>query len=152
VPKFEAHSRIEGDQKLVARELLTMEGVNHELHPIVKMTASSEWAKKPLTEWPVNIALFTSTILLFGLVPVDAHTFRLRDVHSNGFQESSSSLVNNEWNHRRTISNQPSGCLVHDVVEYLPKVSILGQMMKPIYKAIFNHRHKRLKRKYGAKR
>lgn len=149
VPRIEIESKISEDQELVSRELLTMEGVNYELLLLVKMSAPTKWYNQKITEWPLGTELFTSTILLFGLFPVDLHRFKLKDINCNGFQEESSSLVNREWNHKRTITTQDSGCIVADVVEYVPKISLLGKLMKPVYKAIFSHRHKRLKAKYG---
>ena len=149
VPGFEITSTLKGDLKEISTHLLSMDGVNYELFPLVKMTAPPEWADKPLIYWPLKSDLFTSTILLFGLIPVDLHKFKLKEVHISGFNESSSSTWNKEWHHQRTISEQGSGCLVHDVVEYVPNVSLLGRTSMPVYKAIFRHRHRRLRTKYG---
>ena len=94
VPKIEIESKIVGDPDQISSDLLTMRGVNYELLPIVKMSAPAEWANKPINEWPLGQEIFTSTILLFGLVPIDLHKFKLRNVDKSVFQESSRSLMN----------------------------------------------------------
>lgn len=148
--RFEMQSLLQAEHLLVSCEILTMSGVNYELFPFAKMTAPGHWKDKPISEWPIGKNLFASVILLFGLIPVDFHIFGLQHRQNTGFQEVSTSFVNQEWKHHRTISQQDSGCLVIDVVEYIPKVSFLGKLMQPIYQLIFRHRHKRLKVKYKA--
>lgn len=126
-----------------------MKGVNDELMPLVKMTAPSGWTSKPLSQWPVGSKLFSSIILLFGFIPVDVHTFELEKVSANGFEERSRSLSNREWRHKRTITQLGVGCLVTDEVEFSPRVRLFGAIMAPVYRAIFAHRHKRLKARFG---
>ena len=150
MPSFEISSIIEGSMKDLSEDLLCMDGVNYELLPLAKMTVPSEWTKKPLNSWPLNTHIFTSTILLFGFLPVDLHKFKLKKASESGFSETSSSLVNKEWNHQRKISPVNGACEVRDLVEYIPKVKFLGAAMKPVYKVIFAHRHQRLRAKYKA--
>ena len=49
---------------------LTLTGVNAELSPLVRMTAPAAFAQRPLQEWPERDHLFTSWILLLGVLPV----------------------------------------------------------------------------------
>ncbi len=112
------------------------------------MTAPKEWEESSITEWPIGTNLFTSTILLFGLIPVDFHKFKFLDIQTTSFQECSTSLVNRQWRHYRSIEQQGSACVIYDTVEYIPKSKILGILIKPLYRAIFSHRHKRLKTRY----
>lgn len=126
-----------------------MAGVNYELLPIVRMTAPATWANRAIDDWPTGEHLFTSTLLLFSLIPIDLHRFTLLEVHDTGFRETSSSLVNAQWNHSRTLEVQETGVLVRDVVEYVPRLRFLGGLMLPIYRFVFRHRHRRLKKQYG---
>lgn len=133
----------------LASDLLLMSGVNYELSPLLKMSAPQKWATKPISKWPVNSYIFSSTILLFGLIPIDLHRFKLLSVNGMGFKESSKTLFNSQWSHQRTISSNGSGAKVRDVVYYNSKLGFLGCLFKPLYKSIFAHRHKRLKSKYA---
>jgi hypothetical protein len=150
VPGFKIESKLKGDWEEISTHLLSMDGVNDELSPLVKMTAPSKWSKRRLTDWPLDAELFVSTILLFGLIPVDLHRFKLIDVSDYGFREVSSSLTNKVWHHRRTIAAQGAYCLVRDEVAFVPRVASLAAVMKRVYKMVFGHRHKRLEAKYGA--
>lgn len=150
MPSFEVRSEIVGSVEDISCELLNMGGVNYELFPFLRMTAPFDWSNKSLTTWPTDTHIFNSVILLFGLLPVDFHRFKFSKVWDSGFKEASSSLVNREWKHERTIVQQGEYCAIQDVVEYVPKISFLGKIMKPVYKAIFGYRHKRLKTKYAA--
>ncbi|MEO0367937.1 MAG: hypothetical protein AAF197_04020 [Pseudomonadota bacterium] len=145
---FEIESLVSKDAKSLYADLLTMNGVNYELIPLVRMTAPSRWAEKPIQLWPIDEALFTSVILLFGIIPVDLHRFKLLGVNGSGFEECSCSLVNEEWRHSRTIKEVEGGSLVKDQVTFIPKIRFVGKIMKPIYEAIFKHRHKRLVSRY----
>ena len=137
------------EPELLKKELFTMSGVNYELAPTVKMSAPEQWVSKSITEWPVNKEIFTSTISFFGVIPIDRHRFKLLSVSSAGFVESSSSVFNSVWSHERTITKSGSGANVKDVVGYQNKISLLGTLLKPFYRSIFTHRHKRLKLKYA---
>src|SRR5690554_7620371 len=86
-----------------------MKGVNRELSPIIRMTAPSEWSSKPIFEWPTGKVLFSSSILLFGILPIDRHTFFFQSIdRQRGFAEASSSLTNKLWHHRREIEDRKS--------------------------------------------
>lgn len=79
--KFEVSSNLEISSDEVS-ELLTMRGVNKELGPLIRMTAPSEWSDRPIYEWPVGRVLFSSWILLFGIIPIDRHKFFFQSIVS----------------------------------------------------------------------
>jgi hypothetical protein len=142
-------SNLGSDPTFLASELLTMDGVNHELMPLVKMTAPRSWRQKPLPEWPVENRLFTRVILLLGIIPVDLHRFGLLSTGRHGFLESSTSLVMKTWRHERIIEKIEGGARVADRVEFQPRLAVLGAILQPIYRQVFEHRHKRLRKRYG---
>jgi hypothetical protein len=128
----------------------SMQSVNWELAPIVRMTAPPEWTNCPLEQWEAGRDLFKSWVLLFGIIPVDRHSFRLREIIDGvGFRESSSSWINRRWNHDRTVVAREAGCTVTDHVAVAGRVPILRSCLMPVYKLVFRHRHRRLRRKYG---
>jgi hypothetical protein len=127
-----------------------LQTVNWELAPIVKMTAPSRWQNSRIADWEVGGPLFKSWILLFGVLPVDRHSFRLRKpTFDRGFDECSSSWMNRAWNHRREIRANDLGCTVVDRVEVASRVPLFAPLLMPIYRLIFRHRHSRLRRKFG---
>ena len=147
---FQASSRlaIPADEFLRA---ISLRQVNFELAPWVRMTGPASMQDTNIREWPVRQRLFTSWILLFGVLPVDLHWFFLESVDpSKGFHEHSSSVVNRTWLHIRVVEPSPGrGCTVTDSVSFESRVPGLGYIMRPIYRLVFQSRHTRLRRKHG---
>lgn len=130
--------------------LLTMKGVNRELSPLIRMTAPAEWSSKPISEWSTGKALFSSWILLFGILPIDRHTFFLQSIdRERGFTEASSSFTNTLWQHRRDINRNGASYRVIDTVEFQCRLPLLGYVLAPVYRFIFRHRHRVLRSCYG---
>jgi hypothetical protein len=129
---------------------VSLESVNWELAPFVRMTAPREWQDRPIPDWEVGRELFSSWILLFGMLPVDRHAFRLRAIGPGlEFHETSSSWTNRQWNHDREIRANQSGCTVIDRVSYATRLPLLAPLAGSIYRLIFRSRHHRLRKKYG---
>ncbi|MGH8453012.1 MAG: hypothetical protein ACRESW_00525, partial [Nevskiales bacterium] len=127
----------------------TWEGVNAELWPF-RMTAPAEWRKREINTVPCRQPLFDSWILLFGILPTDLHHFRLESLGPGfRFQEDSSSLVNRQWRHQRIVEPDGSGCIVTDRLEIIPRLTLLGFLMAPIYRLVFANRHRKLCRWHG---
>jgi len=128
-------------------EHATLADVNAELAPWVRMTAPRPWKTAPLRTWPAGRQLFRSWILLFGVVPVDVHTFCLVRIEpSSGFDERSTSLVNRIWAHSRSVQPSAQGCIVTDRVTTEARLPVLGALLAPVYRAIFSSRHRYLRR------
>lgn len=129
---------------------LTMAEVNSELMPLARMTVPESWVTKPILEWPVKEHLFVSWILLFGFLPVDKHSICFDTIEQNsGFNETSTSIVNRSWTHRRDVTDIVDGCRVTDTVEFEPRFVFLGPIAKLLYRVTFSHRHKVLRKRYG---
>ncbi len=149
MPKFTIETILPIENTELSNELLNMAAMNYELFPLVRMTVKRQWNQKELKEWPVNQNAFNSIILLLGVIPVDIHYFRLSKVTNNGFNETSKSLLNSQWNHSRVIQAIGAKSKIIDVVEYQSRIGILSPLFKPVYQYVFKHRHNRLKRKYS---
>jgi len=140
--KFQVSSTLEVTPMEVAG-LLTMKGVNKELSPLIRMTAPSEWSDRAISEWPTGRTLFSSWILLFGVIPIDRHSFFFQSIdRQRGFVEESSSLTNRLWCHSREIDWSGSSCRITDTVEFQCRLPLLGYLLAPVYRFVFRHRHK----------
>lgn len=129
---------------------LTMEGVNTELNPFVRMTAPSAYSRRNILDWPKKQALFKSWILLFKFLPIDRHAFYFDAINPQaGFSESSSSWTNRYWNHERKVIAEGTGCRVIDTVHYQSRIPFIDLLLQPIYRFVFWQRHKYLRRHYG---
>ena len=130
--------------------LLTMDGVNRELSPLLRMTVPPEWSNIAIFEWPTERVLFSSWILLFGIFPIDRHKFFFQSTDRHrGFAEESKSLTNKRWHHRRDIDRNGASCRVTDTVEFQCRLPLLAYFLAPCYRFVFKHRHKVLRSCYG---
>jgi hypothetical protein len=82
----------------------TMEGVNAELRPLVRMTVPKRFRGLTIDEAPVGERAFTSVVLAFGVVPFDLHFLTIAERRERGFLERSTTLVQKRWEHERTIA------------------------------------------------
>ena len=133
-------------------ETLTMQGVNSELKPLVRMTAPAAFSGKSIFEWPVRQKLFRSWILLFGILPIDRHSFYFETINSGeGFAEHSTSWTNEYWSHERRIAAHSSGCRVTDTVSFKSRIPFVDKVLEPAYRLVFWLRHRNLRARYGGK-
>ena len=131
---------------------LSMEGVNAELSPLVRMTAPEAFSARGILEWPVKRQLFSSWILLFGFLPIDRHRFFFAAINPDeGFSERSTSWTNKRWCHDRTVVQLESGCRVTDTVKFRSRMPFLDVLLKPTYLLVFRWRHRNLRRRYGGR-
>ncbi len=152
VQSFSRQTRITGRAPDIAEETLTMSGVNYELMPVICMTAPKAWRSQPVYTWPTGRHLFRSLILFFGFIPIDLHCFGITEASLAGFQESSCSILMEFWRHQRQIENQGENTLITDRVEFQTRIRPLGNLLVPVYRLVFSHRHKRLLQRYGSEK
>ena len=130
---------------------ITMRAVNAELGPFVRMSAPREWSEWSIPDWPAGEHLFTSWILLLGILPVDRHRFFLEaTAPGEGFTECSTSWVNARWRHQRRVIPITGGCRVVDGVSYASPLPGLGRLLLGAYRLVFRWRHHQLRLRYGS--
>lgn len=130
---------------------LTMKSVNAEMRPLARMTVPTEWADRPILEWPTGVPLFNSWILLLGILPVDRHSVCFRSITpGKGFAETSTSLLNSSWHHQRVIAPCNSGCRIADAVTFRCRLPLLGYLLRPLYTMVFRRRHQQLRTRFAA--
>ncbi|MDJ0789674.1 MAG: hypothetical protein QNK05_23000 [Myxococcota bacterium] len=144
---FERSSRLRGvTQAEVWTQITSWDGVNHELAPLVKMTHPARFPT--VADVPADgRSHFTSWLLLFGVLPFDAHRLSLRElVAPERFDELSSNLLMKRWSHVRTVEpHEDGGIEVRDRCRFEARVPLLGVLLEKIYAAVFTRRHARLR-------
>lgn len=130
----------------------TMDGVNAELMPLVRMTHPAHLRSLEDRELVPGEIVFHSWLLLFGVIPFDRHALALESVDTGvGFEEESSSWVQRRWCHERTLADRADGgTSVTDRLEVEPRLGLARPLVGPIVARIFAHRHRRLVRRFGA--
>lgn len=149
MPRFELETYLPVCPTDLISFTFNMAGVNYELGPLLKMSAPDMWESKALNLWPTNQDLFSSNILLLNTIPIDRHTFFFHSIDSFRFNEQSKSILNKSWSHERKIEHKGSGSVIKDTIIFKSRLSVLGFLFTPIYKAVLKHRHNRLKTKYS---
>ena len=147
---FEVTSVVPASADEVWARVTTFEGVNDELMPIVGMTCPPELRRIDPETVPIGRPWFRSWILLFGVLPFDWDHLRLVSVEpGRGFHEDSTMLSQRRWVHERRLDPVPGGCRVTDRISFEPRLGFLGALLRPVFEAIFRHRHRRLARYFA---
>lgn len=154
--RFEITSTLTAPAATVWEHAGSMAGVNYELMPLVRMTAPRRFRDLRIDDWitgdgTARAHIFTSLILLGGLLPYDLHFFGMESVEpGRGFAEDSTTLFMRSWRHARRVA--PTGdatCTVTDVIACQPRLPFLAPIVQPIFRFVFAHRHRRLRAKFG---
>jgi hypothetical protein len=95
--------------------------------------------------------LFQSWLLAFGAVPFDRHALVLMEVvDGEGFVEESSSWMQRRWRHERRLREAVGGCVVTDHLTVEPRLPMTQPAVGMLVRWLFSHRHRRLRRRFGA--
>ena len=145
--RFEVSSLVPASPEAVWARVSSIDGINHELMPLARMTCPPEFVAIDPARVPLGVRLFRSWVLLFGVVPVDYDDLTLVRVEpGRGFLESSRMLSQRRWVHERTLAPAGAGCRVTDRIEFEPRLPIGGRLFLLVFRFFFRHRHRRLLR------
>jgi ligand-binding SRPBCC domain-containing protein len=151
-PAIVTRSELEADLAQVWAGITTVDGINDELRPLLRMTAPAGVKERGLSDVVVGQRICRSWVLLFGLLPVDYDDITLERLDPpRGFLERSSMLSQRRWEHERTLEPAPGGCVITDRIRYQPRLPVPDAILRPLYARIFRHRHRRLQRRYGGR-
>ena len=142
-------SHLSASAEQVWRNASTMEGVNAELGPWLRMGVPSAARGRSLAAVTPGREAFVSTLFLLGVVPFDRHHLTLEAVHAFGFDEESWSWLQRRWRHERRITPTPSGCTVTDRLTVVPRLAP-ALLVRPVVAAVFAWRHRRLRAQFAA--
>ena len=144
-------SELEAGAEAVWARAIDPEGINYELRPLMRMTVPRGAENFGLDDLePGHIG--RSWIFLFGLVPCDYDDLNIVRVEpGRSFLERSTMLSMRLWEHERTIEPLGDGrCQVEDRLAWEPRLPLPGAWLRPVVRFLFNHRHGRLRRCFGA--
>jgi hypothetical protein len=144
---LEFESELVAGRASVWARVTTMEGVNAELRPFVRMTHPPALPSLAHVDFAPGEVLLKSWVLLFGIVPCDRHSLALtRVTNGTGFLEDSTSWLQRAWHHERTLADSnDGGCIVVDRLTIEPRISATAPLVRMIVGALFTHRHRRLR-------
>jgi ligand-binding SRPBCC domain-containing protein len=143
-------SCLEAPPEVVWARVITAEGVNDELRPLLRMTVPRGLEDFGIDDVEPGRPLGRSWVLLFGLIPFDYDEICLERVEpGRGFLERSRMLSQRLWVHERTIEAREGGCELRDRVAWEPRLPLPGALLRPLIAAVFRHRHRRLRRRFG---
>lgn len=144
---FTVSSIVPAPPAAVWERVSSFEGVNDELMPIVSMTCPPEFRRIDPATVPLGRPWFRSWLLLFGVLPFDWDHLRLLAIErGRGFHEDSTMLSQRRWVHERRLEPVADGTRVTDRIEFEPRLAVLGPLLRPVFHAVFRHRHRRLAR------
>jgi hypothetical protein len=145
-------SDIPASQQAVWDRIASMEGINHELGPWMKMT-SPRGAELSVDQVPLGRRWFRSWVLLFGVIPFDYDDLCVvRLDPGRGFLERSKMLSARVWEHERTLEPlDAGGTRVTDRVRFEPRLPGTTRLHRAVVVATFRHRHRRLRSFFAAR-
>lgn len=144
-------SRLRTPPDAVWARVITAAGVNDELRPLLRMTVPRGLEDFSIDDVEIGRPIGRSWVLLFGLIPFDYDELCLQRVEpGRGFLERSRMLSQRLWEHERTIEPREGGCELTDRVAWEPRLPLPGALLAPLIRAVFQHRHRRLRARFGA--
>jgi hypothetical protein len=139
-------SRVPASAEAVWARVGSVEGVNHELGPWLRMTVPRGAAALRLDDLPLGRRVGRSWVLLGGVLPVDYDDVTLVERGPGlRFLERSPMGSMRLWEHERTVTPRDAGeCEVRDRLTFEPRLRGAGRVARGIVERVFAHRHRRL--------
>jgi ligand-binding SRPBCC domain-containing protein len=146
--RVERTSELPAPAAAVWARVTSVEGVNHELGPWLRMTVPrGARGIESIEELPLGRAVGRSWVLALGVLPFDYDDLTLVERGpGHRFLERSPMGSMRHWEHERVV--EPRGeaaCAVTDRLTFAPRVPGSGRLVRWIVERIFRHRHRRLR-------
>jgi ligand-binding SRPBCC domain-containing protein len=129
--------------------MTSFEGISREMSPLMRMTAPAGVTNLQSLSFEPGKPIYRSWLLLFKFLPFDFSDFTLEKVEPiKGFVEQSTMGSMRLWRHVRRIEPAEQGCVLTDELTYEPRFA--GFLASLFVRLLFNHRHKQLRKHFGA--
>ncbi len=149
----ERESVVDAPADAVWQRVVTPEGINDELRPIMTMTMPRGAESFTVDDVPVGTPIGRSWLRLFGVLPFDYDYLTIAELQpGRSFREESTMLSMRQWRHERTVTpNGDAAATVHDRLTFQPRLPL--RLAAPLLAvgigALFSHRHRRLQRHFA---
>lgn len=157
---LEIVSELAAPAAAVWQHAITMSGVSYELGPWLRMTVppgarTLQFLPDVDAKIPLPLELGRSWLLLVGVLPVDYDDLRIVEIDpGRRFLERSTMATMRVWQHERLVetlgARDGAGCRVTDRLAWEPRVLTPASIAGAIVRAVFSHRHARLRARFGA--
>lgn len=134
----------------------SLEGVNHELGPYLRMTTPAGLRGRSIDDLRAPVHPGRSWLLLGGILPVDYDDLGIVELEPpRRFLERSQMLTMSRWQHEREVDPLgPASCTVTDRLAFTlrrPPAAMPGAeaLAARLVAATFRHRHRRLTAWHG---
>lgn len=148
--EFEVSSLVPAPPERVWERVTTPDGINHEMRPWMRMTMPKE--VEALTPETIELGkrVARSWILLFGVLPFDYDDVTIVEMEpGRRFLERSKMLSQRSWQHERIVEPAEGGSRVTDRIRMEPRLGLPAAPLRPVFRAFFRHRHRRLASWFG---
>ena len=132
--------------------MVSVAGIQSELWPLMRMTMPRGRRDLGIDQVVLGEPLFTSWILLFGVIPIDRSRLTLVGLDvGRGFDERSPMVTTALWRHERWIEPDRGGggCTLHDRLTFAPRIGAMAPILRWFVGLLFRHRHRVLARRLG---
>lgn len=151
MPEIRRASVLHAPADAVWARATTFAGINDELRPLMRMTAPRALRESGIGAVTLGERACRSWILAGGVLPVEYDDIVLVEFEDGRFLERSSMLTQRVWEHERTVADHADGTLVTDRVAFTPRRGIPAAVSARLVGVTFDHRHRRLRRRYGGR-
>ena len=129
----------------------SIEGVNHELGPWMRMTVPRGAHDMSLEDVELNKPVGRSWVLALGVIPFDYDDITLVERGPGmRFLERSPMGSMRLWQHERVVEPRgDGGCAITDRLTFEPRIRALSRLVRGIIERTFRHRHRRLAKWFG---
>jgi hypothetical protein len=142
----EQTTEIPAPAAVVWERAVSLEGINHELAPLLRMTMPRGLRDATIDDVRVGQPLGRAWILLFGFLPVDYDDLALAELEpGRRFLERSSLLSLRSWQHERVVEPKGDGaCVLTDRLTFEPRIPGTRGLARRIIAFLFRRRHRRM--------
>lgn len=145
-------SRLRAAPEEVWARVTTAEGIADEFRPLASMRFPGGNEGASLADLTVGEPAGRAWILLGGLIPVEYDDLVVEEVREPHFFRERSRLGScRVWEHRRELEALPEGrTRLTDTLRAEPRALVPPSVVRVMVGALFDHRHRRLARAFGA--
>lgn len=132
--------------------VVTAAGVSDEFRPLLRMKFPGALAGSSIEDLPLGRSIGRAWILLGGVIPVEYDDLVMVGLEApRYFQERSRLGSCRVWEHRRELEVLADGSTrITDTLRAVPRALAPRRVVRLVVGALFDHRHRRLARIFGA--